>query len=113
MKTIPLTVNIPTPTETGDMQLVSQEIVLVADNIFFTHKVPMQPSTQIAILSNAPLLTTNELPEQAMLDAGLTKFETPEGSFAWVNMSKALFYFSPDIGVYVVVFPGGTRVGIR
>lgn len=113
MKTIPLTVQIPTPDANGEPTLVAQEIQLVADNIFFTHKVPLQPTTQIAILSNAPLFTQNELPEATLAEAGLVKFETPEGSFSWVNVSKSLFYFSPDLGVYVIVFPGGTRVGVK
>ncbi len=44
---------------------------------------------------------------------GLHVVETKEGGTAWINPDLVLFYYSPEIGIYVLCYPGGSRVAIR
>jgi len=108
-----LTIKIGVEDADGKPQMADQTITLVLENVFFIHKPPMETFKQIAVLSPQPIITEVDIPDDELIAAGLLRFDTPEGTYAWVNPEKAMFYFTPQLGVYVLAFPGGSRVGIH
>jgi hypothetical protein len=112
MNIIPLTIKIGVEDDKGARSLQDQDIQLVLDNVFFLHKPPLETFKQISCLTPQPIITEADIPEEALLAAGLVRFETPERTYAWINPRHVMFYFNPDLGVYVLAFPGGSRVGI-
>jgi hypothetical protein len=56
--------------------------------------------------------TPTTIPDEKWEEAGFTKFDSVEGGTVWMKPQDIQFYFSPELGVYVFVYPGG-RVGIK
>lgn len=111
----PVKINIQMPTQDaqGNVQLSSSEVTIVLETVYFIHKQPLQPAKVIACLVPTPLITHADIEEEKLKAAGFKRFETPEGSYAWVNTREAIFAMSPELGIYVFVFPGGSKVGVR
>lgn len=99
--------------ENGETTLVPQDIQINLEHVHFTHKPPMQPTRQIAMLLPGPLLTSTEIDESKLEEAGLVQFDSSDGTPCWLNPQLVQFYFTPELGVYVLVFPGGNRLGVK
>ena len=95
-----------------DIQLVQQQLQLVLDSVFFAVKQPLQPSTEFCMQLPGSLATPSTVPDDKWEEAGFTKFDSVEGGTVWMKPDDVQFYFSPELGVYVFVYPGG-RVGIK
>ena len=89
------------------------EVTLVLEQIFFIHKQPLQEGRVYSCLVPTPLLSQQEPDSTALEAAGFVKFQNPEGSYSWVNVKQAIFTMSPELGIYVFVFPGGSKVGVK
>lgn len=113
MKMIQITVQIPTQNDKGEVELTSQDIVLNLEQVYFIFKPPLNPTSQIIGCLPMPLLTQDGLQDKDLIEAGLVSFDTTDGTKAWMNPRFVQFYFSPQLGVYVFVFPGGSKLGVK
>lgn len=104
------------PQKTGpkdeDVQLVQQQLQLVLESVYFAVKQPLTPSTEFCMQLPGSLATPSTVPDDKWEEAGFTKFDSVEGGTVWMKPDSVQFYFSPELGVYVFVYPGG-RVGIK
>lgn len=108
-----IAIQLPQQDAEGQVSLVSVEVNLNLENIYFIHKQPLQPGKVISCLTPTPLMTQGDIDESTLEESGFIKFDTPEGSWAWVNVRASIFSFTPELGVYVYVFPGGSKVGVK
>jgi hypothetical protein len=107
-----ITISATVPNEQGGEDLVSKDIVLNLENIHFIYKAPMTPSSRIT--SDLGEMVINQpIPEEKLIEAGLVSIEATEGTTAWFNPKKVVFYTSPELGVYLLMFPFGTRLGVK
>lgn len=104
------------PRKTGpkdeDVQLVQQQLNVVLESVYFSVKQPLTPNTELSMMLPGSLATPTPIPDEKWEEAGFTKFETVEGGTAWCRADQIQFYFSPELSVYVLVYPGG-RVGLK
>lgn len=96
----------------GDVQLVQQQLQLILESVYFSVKQPLVPNTEFCMQLPGSLATPTPIPEEKWEEAGFTKFDSVEGGTVWMRPEEIQFYFSPELGVYVFVYPGG-RVGIK
>jgi hypothetical protein len=96
----------------GDVQLVQQQLQIVLESVFFAVKQPLTPNLEFCMQLPGSLATPTPIPDEQWEEAGFTKFDSVEGGFVWMKPDNVQFYFSPELGVYVFVYPGG-RVGIK
>jgi hypothetical protein len=99
--------------EGGETKIYEHDISLILENIHFIVKMPLQPVRQIAMDLPGPVMTTTVIPEEKLTEAGLVKAETPDSGEVFFNPNKIQFYFSPELSVYVLMFPNNSRVGIK
>lgn len=97
----------------GETSLVPQDIQINLEQVQFIHKPPMQTIHQIVMLLPGPLMSSSVFEESKLKEAGLVQFTSTEGTTCWCNPKLVQFYFTPEIGVYVLVFPGGNKLGLN
>lgn len=107
-------IKIFTPVEqNGETSLVPQDIQINLEQLFFIHKPPMQAIQQVMMLLPGPLMTSSLFDEEKLKEAGLVPLASAEGTPCWCNPKLVQFYFTPELGVYVFIFPGGSKLGVK
>lgn len=115
MKFLPVTIHtpVPDPENEGQTILKPQDIELNVDAVHFMFKAPLNPQIQIMVDLPGQVTSLSPVDSAAFEAAGLVEMETVEGGTVWVNPKYIQFYFSPELALYVLIFPEGSRVAVK
>lgn len=88
-----------------------QKITAMSDQIAFAFKQPLQTFFTVAIgPAVLPCIGNYDILVKQLEESGLTVFSTLEGGQVAVNPKHVLFFTSPGLGIYMLMFPG--KVGL-
>lgn len=93
-----------TATEQG---LMSVEVNLNVSQIMLIAKQPLQPT--VVHMNGVGHMTDTTIPDDL---PGLVTAETKEGGKVWINPEFVQFYFTTEIGLYNLAFPGGVNLAL-
>lgn len=98
----------------GNTRQLASEIEVILENMMFTLRTPLSTQTLLNLFALPGIPVDNvQLPEEAMKALGFVKSEPVEGGESWWNRNFVVAVLNVEIGVYVLLFPGGTRLGIK
>lgn len=99
-----LTIQSKTATEEG---LLEVEVNANVDQIMLIAKQPFTPT--LVHMAGVAHMTESNIPDEL---PGLVTAETKEGGKVWFNPKFVQFYFTPQIGMYNLAFPGGVTLSL-
>jgi len=92
----------------------STQLKVVIDQINFVFKQPLQPTLMVSI-AGAMLPCVGDY-NQVLESLGLEGFvllDTPNGSKAAVNPKHILFFMTPELGLFNLMFTGKTGLVVK
>ena len=99
------------PTKAGDPV---QKVTALSDKIMFAFRAPLQPVFQVAVGAVVlPCIGDYGKLLQQLEEAGLSLLDTPEGTQAAVNKDHILFFASPGLGAYSLMFSGQMGMTVK
>ena len=91
-----------------------QTITALSDHIMFAFKQPLQPVFQVAVgTAILPCIGDYESLLVKLKKAWLSILDTPEGTQAAVNKDHILFFVSPGLGTYSLMFNGQIGMSVK
>lgn len=91
-----------------------QKITALSDHIMFAFKQPLQPIFQVAVgTAILPCIGDYEALLTELEESGLVVLDTPEGGKAAVNKDHILFFVSPSLGIYSLMFCGKMGMSVK
>ena len=97
----------------GETLTNEQTVEMVAEQIEYIYKPPLETIQQLVMGFPVPLLSKSVIPTDILEAAGLVKATSAEGPECWLNPSKVKFFMSPELGTYLLFFTGGAQLGLR
>lgn len=102
----------PNP-QTGE-QSPPVEITAAVDKIMFCFKQPLQPVIMFGLGGIVmPVMGDYDKIVDELVGYGLKTLDTPEGLKAVVNPDQVLFYFTPELGIYNLMFAGKAGLTVK
>lgn len=89
---------------------VSNEVLLNTDEVFFIFRPPM--STETTFSTSVGMVRSVSVVPPGVFEL-FSKFDTPDGVNIYANAKKVVLTHSPQIGIRVLVFPGGAQAVVK
>lgn len=91
-----------------------QKVTAVSDQISFAFKQPLDPVFTMAMgVAVLPFIGDYDAVLEQLEEAGFTIFDTPEGAKAAINPNRVLFYMTPQLGVFSLMFDGKIGMSVK
>lgn len=91
-----------------------QKVTAVSDQISFAFKQPLDPVFTMAMgVAVLPFIGDYDDVLEQLEEMGFTIFDTPEGAKAAINPNRVLFYMSPQLGVFSLMFDGKIGMSVK
>lgn len=91
-----------------------QKVTALSDQISFAFKQPLDPIFTMAMgVAVLPFIGDYDDVLEQLEEAHFTIFDTPEGAKAAINPNRVLFYMSPQLGVYSMMFDGKIGMSVK
>lgn len=91
-----------------------QKVTALSEQISFAFKQPLDPIFTMAMgVAILPFIGDYDAVLEQLEAAGFIIFDTPEGNKAAINPNHVLFYITPQLGVYSLMFDGKIGISIK